>query len=225
MRTLGRNGAGAERNDDVAQQTRDVLLAFLRERQPEQFKHLREVGRLATMIGRRLGMAAQELDELQLAAELHDIGKAAIPDAILNKAGALSDAEWKFMLRHTIVGERILGSAPALGRVAKLVRSSHERWDGGGYPDGLAAGKIPLGARIIFVCDAFTAMTSERPYYPARHPDEAILELRGGAGTQFDPRVVEALVNVVREDDRYPATDGGSVPPPAKQPEPAVSTS
>ncbi len=112
-------------------------------------------------------MNAEQLDEVRRAAELHDVGKAAIPDAILNKPGSLDPGEWTFMRRHTLLGERILAAAPALAPVALLVRSSHERWDGSGYPDGLAGERIPLGARVIVsVCDAFDAMTSERPYAP-----------------------------------------------------------
>src|SRR6202035_4287764 len=100
------------------------------------------------------------------------------PHWILNKRGALDEEEWTFMRRHTLVGERILSAAPALAPVATLVRSSHERWDGSGYPDGLAGSEIPLGARIVFVCDAFDAMTSQRSYGQARPPEEALAELR-----------------------------------------------
>ena len=102
------------------------------------------------------------------AAELHDIGKVAIPDSIVEKPGPLDDEEWAFMRRHTIIGERILAAAPSLAPVGELVRSSHERYDGRGYPDGLAGEDIPLGARIIAVCDAFDAMLADRPYSPAR---------------------------------------------------------
>ena len=111
-------------------------------------------------------MDPEQLDVLRRAAELHDVGKAAIPDSIL-AAGAAERDEWEFMRRHTLIGERILAAAPALAPVAELVRSSHERWDGGGYPDGLARHQIPLGARIITVCDAFDAMTHDRPYAPS----------------------------------------------------------
>jgi diguanylate cyclase (GGDEF)-like protein len=179
--------------------THDVLLGFLRERQPELHHHLCEVGRLAVVTGSKLGMSAEQLDEVRRAAELHDIGKAAVPDAILNKPGPLTDEEWTFMHRHTVVGERILAAAPALAPVAELVRLSHERWDGGGYPDGRAGDAIPLGARIVFVCDAFDAMTSDRPYSGARTPDEAIAELQRTAGSQFDPRVVDAFIDAWRE--------------------------
>ncbi len=182
----GRRSAG--------QQTHDVLLGLLRERQPELHEHLRHVGELAVLVGRRLGMDAEALDELRRAAELHDIGKAAIPDAILAKPGPLSEEEWVFMRRHTLVGERILAAAPALAPVAQIVRWSHERWDGGGYPDEIKGEAIPLAARIVALCDAFDAITSDRSYAAAEAAEEAIAELRRCAGTQFDPRVVEAFV-------------------------------
>jgi two-component system, cell cycle response regulator len=182
-----------ERRGSPRQQTRDVLLGLLREREPLLDQHLRAVGRLALLVGRQLGMNPEQLDELRRAAELHDVGKAAIPDAILNKAGPLTDHEWRFMHRHTLIGERILATAPALAPVAHLVRSSHERWDGRGYPDGLAGEAIPLGARVVSVCDSFDAMISDRPYARRKTPAEATAELRRGAGAQFDPAVVEAF--------------------------------
>jgi HD-GYP domain-containing protein (c-di-GMP phosphodiesterase class II) len=144
-------------------------------------------------------MNAEQLDELRRAAELHDIGKAAIPDSILNKPEGLNQYEWGFMRRHTLVGERILSAAPALGPVARLVRSSHEHWDGNGYPDGLAGSRIPLGARVVLVCDAFDAMTRDRPYGRAIPPRDALAELRRCTGTQFDPTVVEAFLVAWRE--------------------------
>jgi len=184
------------RRTSAGRQTRDVLLSTLRERQPELHAHLTGVARLALALGRELGMTPEELDELGRAAELHDVGKVAIPDAILSKPGPLDDAEWSFMRRHTIIAERILGAAPALRPVAKLVRSSHERFDGAGYPDGLAGEAIPLGARVVAVCDAFHAMTSDRPYRRAVSPETAVEELRRCAGSQFDPAVVQAFGGV-----------------------------
>ncbi len=169
------------RRSSARQQTHNVLLEVIHERQPEVHHHLREVGRLAVVVGRQLGMAEEQLDELHRAAELHDIGKAAIPDAILNKLGPLDEHEWAFMRRHTLVGERILAAAPALVPVAMIVRSSHERWDGTGYPDGLAGEAIPQGSRIVAVCDAFDAMTSDRPYAPAKPFAEALDELRASS--------------------------------------------
>jgi HD-GYP domain-containing protein (c-di-GMP phosphodiesterase class II) len=137
-----------------------------------------------------MGLEGEEVDVLIRAAELHDAGKIAIPEDILHKPGPLSDAEWELMRRHTLIGERILGVTPALAPVAKVVRRSHERWDGRGYPDGLAGEEIPLAARIIFVCDAFEAMTAGRPYKAAVSVEEALEELRRNAGSQFDPAVV-----------------------------------
>jgi HD-GYP domain-containing protein (c-di-GMP phosphodiesterase class II) len=141
-------------------------------------------------------MPAAELATLRQAAELHDVGKLAIPEEILNKPGPLSEDEWEFVRRHTVIGERILNAAPALEVAATIVRSTHERWDGTGYPDQLAGEAIPVAARIIAVCDAFDAMTSSRPYAPARTPQEAIRELVRCSGTQFDPTVVNAFAAV-----------------------------
>ncbi|MGH2866826.1 MAG: HD-GYP domain-containing protein [Solirubrobacteraceae bacterium] len=147
-------GLGAART-----QARDVLMQLLSERTPELHDHVTSVRSLASMVGRDLGLDSEQIDELLRAAELHDIGKLAVPDQILNKPGPLSESEWRFMREHPAIGERILNAAPALRPVAGLVRASHERWDGGGYPDGLAGDKIPLGARIVAVCDAFEAIT------------------------------------------------------------------
>jgi two-component system, cell cycle response regulator len=138
------------------------------------------------------------------AAELHDLGKIGIPDEILDKPGPLDEVEWSFMRRHTTIGERILMAAPALRLVARLVRSSHERWDGRGYPDGLAGERIPLGARVVCVCDAFHAMTSDRSSRRAMSRSDALAELRRCAGTQFDPAVVDAFCRVL-ERRREPA--------------------
>jgi diguanylate cyclase (GGDEF)-like protein len=178
----------------AADQTRDVLIRIMQAKQPSLEDHAGEVALLCRRVGRRFGMNTEQLDELVRAAELHDVGKVGIPDAILDKAGALSEQEREFVRQHTLLGERILNAAPALRPVAMLVRASHERWDGGGYPDGLAGESIPLGARIIATCDAYEAMTTDRCYRDAVGHDEACEELRREAGRQFDPEVVEALV-------------------------------
>jgi diguanylate cyclase (GGDEF)-like protein len=177
-------------------QSRDVLLSALRERQPELHAHIIDVAALAAQVAEELGLDAEQRDEVQRAAELHDIGKVAIPDAILNKPGPLDRQEWEFMHKHTVIGERIISSAPALVPVARLVRFSHERWDGEGYPDGLEGEQIPIGSRIVAVCDAYQAMRSERPYSVAMRPPRALEELSNCAGTQFDPQIVEALRRV-----------------------------
>jgi diguanylate cyclase (GGDEF)-like protein/PAS domain S-box-containing protein len=175
------------------QQTRDVILRVLAERHPELHEHSGAVAALARSVGERLGMSGPALDDLERAAELHDIGKIAIPDAILNKPGPLDSEEWSFMRRHTLIGESMLSAAPSLQHAARIVRCSHERFDGGGYPDGLSGEDIPLASRIVFVCDAFHAMTSSRPYGEPRTAPGALEELSNCAGTQFDPAVVKAF--------------------------------
>ena len=185
------------RRMSAGRQSRDVLLRTLSERRPDLHARQRGVVELALALGRELGMEPEQLDEVARAAELHDLGKIAVPDAILDKPGPLGEAEWAFMRRHTIVGERILLAAPALRPVARLVRSSHEHWDGSGYPDGLAGEEIPLGARVVAVCDAFDAMISDRPYRAAMSDAEALDELRACAGAQFDPAVVKAFAVVL----------------------------
>ncbi len=172
-------------------QTKHVLLRALSERYPELGESLDQVRALVEPLGAAFEMPPNEIDALHHAAELHDIGKVAIPDAILAKTGPLDEAEWEFIRRHTLIGQRIVAAAPALAGVGEMIRSSHERWDGGGYPDELTGEAIPLGARIIAVCDAYHAMTSDRPYRQALAPADALAELRRCAGTQFDPAVVE----------------------------------
>jgi HD-GYP domain-containing protein (c-di-GMP phosphodiesterase class II) len=134
--------------------------------------------------------------EVRLAAELHDVGKVAIPEVILDKPGPLDETEWAFMRRHTLIGERIVAAAPALGAVARLVRASHERWDGRGYPDAVAGEDIPLGARIFAAVDTYDAITSDRPYRKARPHAVAIAELQRVSGQQLDPRIVEAFQEI-----------------------------
>jgi two-component system cell cycle response regulator len=187
------------RRGSPARQARDLLMRVVEEREPDLHAHVSDVARLCVLVGRRLGMSAEDLDITGRAAELHDVGKMAVPDSILEKPGPLNEREWEFMRRHTIIGERILSAAPAMLPVAKLVRASHERWDGQGYPDGLRGEQIPLGSRVILACDALQAMTSDRPYDRARTLDEAVAELRRCAGTQFDPDVVQALCAVLDE--------------------------
>ena len=178
----------------ASRQTTDVLTKLLAERYPELGEHGDYVSELCGKVAHILGVPEEDHDHLLRAAALHDIGKAAVPDAILAKPGTLDEEEWAFMRQHTMIGERILAAAPALSRTAELVRSSHEHYDGGGYPDGLEGDEIPLGSRIIAVCDAYDAMTSARPYRTTpMSPEGALAELRRGSGTQFDPHVVAAF--------------------------------
>jgi two-component system, cell cycle response regulator len=202
------------RADSASSQTRGVLLRVLHEREPELERHLDGVAQLAATFGRQVSLDGEERDVLVRAAELHDIGKIAIPDEILHKDGDLTEDEWKLMRKHPLIGQRVLEAAPALGEVAKLVRSTHERWDGSGYPDGLAGRDIPLGSRVILICDAYNAMTEGRPFRAARSNEQALAELAAGAGTQFDPQLVKTFAEKVipaLERERYgsPATTVG----------------
>ena len=189
-RMYANKGRGGRSSDA---QIQGVLMQLLGEREPELHSRLRDVGLLALAVGRRFDLDSEQLDELRRAAELHDVGKLAMPDEIVNKTGSLTGDELRFIQQHPIVGQRILDVAPALSQVAQLIRSTHERWDGAGYPDGLVGAGIPTGSRIIAACDAFTAMTSGRPYNAARSPRQALNELERGAGSQFDPAVVAAI--------------------------------
>jgi len=186
----------------AGRQSADVLLRILSERNHDLGVHLDEVTSLAEAVADAFALPDEERAPLLQAASLHDVGKAAIPDEILNKQGTLDDEEWEFMRRHTLIGERILSAAPALTRAAKLVRWSHERFDGTGYPDQLGGDEIPLGSRIIAVCDAYDAMVSDRPYRASLEPGEALLELSRCAGGQFDPEVVALFGEVLADRER-----------------------
>ena len=176
-----------------------LAIATLEVRDTETAEHSDDVLTLCEAISRRLGFDDGSLQQLGAAAQLHDIGKVAIPSAILNKPGALNDDEWAVIREHTVIGERILRSVPEMAEVAMVVRHSHEHWNGSGYPDGLAGEQIPLASRVILCADAFHAMRADRPYRRGRPADEAIAEVRSCAGTQFDPAVVDAFVDVVQE--------------------------
>src|SRR3954470_8437003 len=182
------------RDDRRSHDALAVLINAQRAREPALGDHVDGVAELAAHVGEGMGLLPGEVTMLRRAAELHDIGKIAIPDSILQKSGPLTDEEWEFMHQHTILGERILRSADSLAPVARIVRSTHERYDGAGYPDGLAGDEIPLASRIIFVCDAFSAMTSRRAYADARKQKDALAELRRCAGSYFDPQAVSVLI-------------------------------
>ena len=162
-------------------------------------RHAREITDLALEVGLALGLDQRALKTLQLGALFHDIGKIGVPAAILSKPGPLTDEERKVMQTHPLLGERILAPIEQLQEVRRIVRSTHEHFDGSGYPDGLAGEEIPIEARIVLACDAYNAMTSDRPYRDALDPEEAKKRLADAAGSQFDPEVVEVLLRVVAE--------------------------
>jgi two-component system cell cycle response regulator len=193
------NKHGARRS--AGEQSSGVLLRAMSERHPNLGSHAEDVAKLAEAVARQLGLAESDVERARLTGALHEVGKVAIPDAILEKPGALTEDEWKFVRGHTLVGERILLAATALSYVAPLVRSSHERFDGTGYPDGLAGTDIPLISRVVLVCNAFDAMTTDRPYGEAMTIEAALAELQRHAGTQFDPIAVAAFVDVLAERD------------------------
>lgn len=175
----------------------EALLQALYERDPELKGHTNNVAALAVKMCRRLGLPDTEVEELDLAAQLHDIGKIAVPDDVLHKPGPLTDSDWNLIRQHTIVGQRILSASPALRRVGEIVRATHERWDGTGYPDRLTAEEIPFAARLIAVCDAFDAMTSTRAYRPPLTIGEALAELARCSGKQFDPALIDIFTAAV----------------------------
>ena len=183
--------------EDVRQAARRVAIGIatgmLTASRPEIAAHSDDVHIVAGAIARWLGLSGQQLEDVLVAARLHDIGKLAIPAGLLDKQTLLDPIEWMAIRRHTIVGEQILVSVPELRGAARLVRHSHERWDGFGYPDGLSGEEIPLGSRIISCADAFAVIRSDRAYRPGSSTAEALAEIHACAGTQFDPAVVEAL--------------------------------
>jgi putative nucleotidyltransferase with HDIG domain len=192
-------------------------------------QHSRSVVELALALGRELGLNEERLRNLEFAALLHDVGKIAIPKEIVNKPGKLEPEEWTIIKTHTVEGQRMLAQVGGFMRqVGVLVRSHHERWDGGGYPDGLAGEAIPIEARIIACCDSWNAMRTDRVYRKALSLEAALEELIGNAGTQFDPRLVEAMVAIIERTEAAPAPVAGETqrsqprPRPAALPSPAT---
>ncbi len=190
----------AAKRADATEIITAVLHAALAQRHPELGDHSNDVVEEAEMVARAIGLDDDALTLVMTAADLHDIGKLGVPDEIIKKPGPLDESEWEFIKQHTVIGERIIAAAglPMEG-IGQLVRSSHERWDGRGYPDALGGEEIPLGSRIITICDAFGAMTERRAYKPAFSIPEALTELRRCAGTQFDPHLVEVFSRIITE--------------------------
>jgi two-component system, cell cycle response regulator len=192
------NGYRDPRHGVGSRESLYLLLHVLNEHEPGVLEDLNRVAHLATATAERLGLSPYEVERVELAGRLHNVGNLAIPDAILNKPEALFNEEWEIMQTHSEIGQRIVAAAPALAHVAELVRSHHERYDGRGYPDRLAGEEIPIGARIIAVCAAFAAMMRHRPFSDAITVEEALAEIHRYSGTQFDPRVVDAFSELLR---------------------------
>jgi putative nucleotidyltransferase with HDIG domain len=182
-----------------------ALIGALADSDGETYAHSLSVAATATQIARRLGLRGEELIDIEFGALLHDIGKLCLPQRLLSKPGPLTDAERRLIRMHPDWGARLVESIPGLEAVAAIVRFHHERPDGQGYPRGLPYAEIPVGARIVSVCDAYGAMTKTRPYRAALRHDAALAELGRHAGTQFDPDVVEALIEFVRVPERLSA--------------------
>ena len=192
--------------EDTYLQTVTALAAAMEAKDQYTADHADMLANMAVAIGRRLGLPEADLRDLQYAAVLHDIGKIGIPGAILNKPDRLTDEEFAVMAEHTVIGERIISQIAHLRSIGHIVRAGHERWDGNGYPDGLGGQEIPLPSRILLVCDAYHAMTSDRPYRKALADDVALGELQQNAGTQFDPAVVERFLETWPHfETEYPA--------------------
>jgi hypothetical protein len=174
-----------------------TLIAAVEARDAYTGEHSRNVVAHAGAVARRLGLDGDDVAEVEQVAMLHDIGKLAVPDTILSKPGPLDEEEWKTMRSHSVSGEELICNTPGLAHLAPAIRAEHERWDGKGYPDGLSGKQIPLASRITFVCDAYHAMTSDRPYRRALTPEAARAEIQAGAGTQFCPVSAPALLEVL----------------------------
>jgi two-component system, cell cycle response regulator len=197
QRAAGRRLHACPHTPGEPEPTPDRLARQLADRFPRMGRHHRAVAELSALVARKIGLDGRRLHAVVRAAELHDVGKLLVPEAVLNKPGSLTEDELALMRRHAIAGYVMLTESGEPAPVPALVRSSHERWDGGGYPDGLAGEDIPLGSRIITICDAYDAMTNERPYRPARPAAEALAELHLGAGVKYDPCLVSVFATVV----------------------------
>jgi HD-GYP domain-containing protein (c-di-GMP phosphodiesterase class II) len=195
LRVAGQRLAADKRHQrqSAKHQAHDALMAILNARRPEMGPHLRAVAFHAISVGRSMGLGREQLDDLVFAARLQHIGMLSVPDATIDAESHLTADESELIRSLPVAGAEIISSAPALASVATLVRSSHENYDGSGYPDGLAGDQIPLGSRILSVCVADVVLTSKRTDQRALTQEEALAELRRYVGTEFDPRVVEAL--------------------------------
>jgi HD-GYP domain-containing protein (c-di-GMP phosphodiesterase class II) len=190
--------------------TAEALAAALEATDSYTADHARSIADLAVDVGRELNLSDSAIEDLRYGGIFHDVGKIAIPDAIINKPGPLTDEEFEVIKQHPAIGAEILAPVPFLYGVRTIVRHAHEHWDGGGYPEGLTGEQIPLGARIVLAVDAWHAMTSDRPYRQAMSDEEAYKELEDNSGTQFDPEVVDALLAVLKRERAEPAGTAGT---------------
>jgi len=193
-----KQGRGDRRDDRLAAAVVDVLSTALDVRDKMTHRHARRVARTAAAVARAMDLSNEDVAEIEYAAALHDIGKIGVADSILRKAASLDDDEWKEMRRHSELGYQILKGIDFFRNAAEIVYAHHEHYDGTGYPRGLVREEIPLGARVFAVVDAYDAMTSRRPYRDAMSRDAALVEIAGHSGTQFDPKVVQMFLIVVR---------------------------
>ena len=193
LHMVGDMSANSTAHTELATEAMRSLAAAVDARDAYTAGHSRRVQDVAVAIGRELGLEAAELEPLSFAALFHDVGKLAVPDAVLLKSGPLDDDEWWIVRRHSEEGERIIGHLGFLADATPAIRHHHEHWDGSGYPDGLRGQEIPIGARILHVADAFDSMITQRVYRSAMSVAEALGELRRASGTQFCPASVAAL--------------------------------
>jgi HD-GYP domain-containing protein (c-di-GMP phosphodiesterase class II) len=193
----GRARHAREQDTRRARKALDLLKRTLEIRDPVTAAHARQVAELSSRVGHFIGITGDDLADLELAACFHDIGKTAVPDEVLLKPAPLDTSEWRTMTCHAEWGAELLRHLPGCAPVAPIVRHHHERWDGQGYPDGLARGEIPRASRIIGVCDAYDAMITDRPYRAALDPGVARSKLREAAGSHFDPDAVDALLGAI----------------------------
>ncbi len=186
----------------------NTLLSMLYKKSSETEEHSKRMENYCYSIGKKLQLSSKEMNELSLLALLHDIGKVCINPNILQKPGSLTSVEWEEMKLHTELGCRIVQAIPGLAKVADLILSHHERWDGNGYPRGLKGEEIPLQCRILAVADAFDAMTNDRVYRKALNREEAILEIERNAGTQFDPEITSLFIKIIMDENNGKSSSG-----------------
>jgi diguanylate cyclase (GGDEF)-like protein/putative nucleotidyltransferase with HDIG domain len=194
-----KQGRGNRSDDRLASAVVEVLSTALDVRDKMTHRHARRVARTAAAVARSMQLSPEDVSEIEYAAALHDIGKIGVADSILRKAASLDQDEWKEMRRHSELGYQILKGIDFFQNAAEIVYAHHEHFDGTGYPRGLVADEIPLGARVFAVVDAYDAMTSRRPYRDAMPREAALIEIASHTGTQFDPKVVQAFLEVIRQ--------------------------